>query len=72
VNHYQGKKTVSPTLSDHQPKERACLGLGCSARFWSLGPANRFCKKCAAVLIQKRATSSKQQLGTVRDMGLGK
>jgi hypothetical protein len=72
VNHYQGKKTVAPTLSDHQPKERACLGLGCSARFWSLGPANRFCPTCKPAVEKKRASSSKQQLERVRDMGLGK
>lgn len=56
-------------VSDHRPKERTCLG--CGKAFWSLGPGNRFCPKCAPLVAKKIAASSKQQLRTVRDTSPG-
>jgi hypothetical protein len=70
---YAGKKTARLTMADDRPDWRPCLGPPCNRKlFWSMGPGNRHCPRCDAVRLKKVATSSKQQLGTVRDTRAGK
>lgn len=38
---------VQKRVADYKPDWRTCLGMGCGKAFWSAGPGNRLCGRCA-------------------------